>query len=328
GVSNCAGLLAGLVYWADSTLRRISRAALDGSDHQDIITTGLVTTDGLAVDAIGRKVYWTDTGTNRIEVGNLDGSMRRVLVWQNLGSPRAIALYHEMGYMYWSDWGENAKLERAGMDGSDRMVLISLNLGWPNGLAVDKAGSQLLWADAHTERIEASDLMGRNRRILVSPVQHPYGLTLLDAHIYWTDWQTRSIQRADKDTGGNVIVVRDNLPGLMDIQAVDRTRPLGYNKCGDRNGGCSHLCLPNPTSYSCACPTGIQLKEDGRTCDPSPDTYLLFSSRGSIRRISLDTDDHTDVYIPAPELHNVISLDYDSVESKIYYTDVLLDVIR
>lgn len=61
------------------------------------VFSGLLTTDGLAVDAIGRKIYWTDTGTNRIEVGNLDGSMRKVLVWQNLDSPRAIALYHEMG---------------------------------------------------------------------------------------------------------------------------------------------------------------------------------------------------------------------------------------
>ncbi|POI31523.1 hypothetical protein CIB84_004726 [Bambusicola thoracicus] len=318
----------GKVYWSDSTLRKISRAALDGSKFEDIITTGLLTTDGLAVDAIGRKIYWTDTGTNRIEVGNLDGSMRKVLVWQNLDSPRAIALYHEMGYMYWTDWGENAKLERSGMDGSGRVVLISNNLGWPNGLAVDKAGSQLLWADAHTERIEAADLNGANRRTLLSPVQHPYGLTLLDSYIYWTDWQTRSIHRADKDSGANVILVRANLPGLMDIQAVDRARPLGFNKCGVRNGGCSHLCLPHPTGFSCACPTGIQLKRDEQTCDSSPETYLLFSSRASIRRISLDTSDHTDVHIPVPELNNVISLDYDSVDGKIYYTDVFLDVIR
>uniref|UniRef100_A0A8D2LQ87 LDL receptor related protein 4 n=1 Tax=Varanus komodoensis TaxID=61221 RepID=A0A8D2LQ87_VARKO len=318
----------GKVYWSDSTLRKISRAALDGSQYEDIITTGLQTTDGLAVDAIGRKVYWTDTGTNRIEVGNLDGSMRKVLVWENLDSPRAIALYHEMGFMYWTDWGENAKLERAGMDGSNRMVLINNNLGWPNGLAVDRAGSQLLWADAHTERIEAADLNGANRHTLLSPVQHPYGLTLLDSYIYWTDWQTRSIHRADKDTGANVILVRANLPGLMDIQAIDRGRPLGANKCGMRNGGCSHLCLPNPEGFSCGCPTGIQLKADERTCDPSPETYLLFSNRGSIRRISLDTNDHTDVHVPVPELNNVISLDYDSVDGKIYYTDVFLDVIR
>lgn len=102
----------------------------------------------------------------------------------------------------------------------------------------------------------------------------------------------------------------------------------GFNKCGVRNGGCSHLCLPHPTGFSCACPTGIQLKRDEQTCDSSPETYLLFSSRASIRRISLDTSDHTDVHIPVPELNNVISLDYDSVDGKIYYTDVFLDVIR
>ncbi|KTG33419.1 hypothetical protein cypCar_00008937 [Cyprinus carpio] len=130
-------------------------------------------------------------------------------------------------YMYWTDWGEHAKLERSSMDGSDRVVLINNNLGWPNGLAVDRAGSQLLWADAHTERIEASDLNGSNRRTLVSPVQHPYGLTLLGPHMYWTDWQSRSIHRADKDTGANTITVRSNLPGLMDIQAVDRASSLG-----------------------------------------------------------------------------------------------------
>lgn len=34
------------------------------------------------------------------------------------------------------------------------------------------------------------------------------------------------------------------------------------------------------------------------------------------------------MHIPVPELNNVISLDYDSVDGKIYYTDVFLDVIR
>uniref|UniRef100_A0A8C2K8U2 Low density lipoprotein receptor-related protein 4 n=1 Tax=Cyprinus carpio TaxID=7962 RepID=A0A8C2K8U2_CYPCA len=318
----------GKVYWSDSTLKKISRANINGSEYEDIISAGLMTTDGLAVDSVGRKIYWTDTGTNRIEVANLNGSMRKVLVWQNLDSPRAIALFHEMGYMYWTDWGEHAKLERSSMDGSDRVVLINNNLGWPNGLAVDRAGSQLLWADAHTERIEASDLNGSNRRTLVSPVQHPYGLTLLGPHMYWTDWQSRSIHRADKDTGANTITVRSNLPGLMDIQAVDRASSLGFNKCGRRNGGCSHLCLPRHNVTSCACPTGILLKSDGRSCDNLPETFLLFSNRVSVRRISLDTNDHTDVYVPVPELHNVISLDYDSVERKLYYTDVSLDVIR
>uniref|UniRef100_A0A8K9VBI4 EGF-like domain-containing protein n=1 Tax=Oncorhynchus mykiss TaxID=8022 RepID=A0A8K9VBI4_ONCMY len=320
------GMCVHMLYWSDSTLKKVSRANINGTAHEDIIATGLITTDGLAVDAVCRKIYWTDTGTNRIEVANLDGSMRKVLIWQNLerwGKELEFGCQSIKTY-----WGEHAKLERSAMDGLDRLVLISNNLGWPNGLAIDSAGSQLLWADAHTERIEAADLNGLNRRTLVSPVQHPYGLTLLGPHIYWTDWQSRSIQRADKTTGANTITLRSNLPGLMDIQAVDREKPLGFNKCGRRNGGCSHMCLPCPNGTSCACPTGILLKGDARSCDDSPETYLLFSNRVSVRRISLDTNDHTDVHVPVPELHNVISLDYDSVDGKLYYTDVSLDVIR
>lgn len=36
------------------------------------------------------------------------------------------------------------------------------------------------------------------------------------------------------------------------------------------NGGCSHLCLlaPAPKGSSCACPTGINLQVDGKTCTP------------------------------------------------------------
>lgn len=74
-----------------------THAFLPHSAASPTAPSGLVTTDGLAVDAEGRKIFWTDTGTNRIEVANLDGSMRKVLVWRNLDSPRAIALYHQMG---------------------------------------------------------------------------------------------------------------------------------------------------------------------------------------------------------------------------------------
>ena len=59
-----------------------------------------------------------------------------------------------------------------------------------------------------------------------------------------------------------------------------------------------------------------------------PSAYLLFASRGSIRRISLDTPDRTDVALPLPDLHNAIALDFDLANNKIYYTDVYLDVIR
>ena len=58
-----------------------------------MITTGLVSPDGVAIDWIGQKLYWTDSGTavaqfGRIEVSNLDGGMRKVLFWNDLDQPR------------------------------------------------------------------------------------------------------------------------------------------------------------------------------------------------------------------------------------------------
>jgi len=37
-------------------------------------------------------------------------------------------------------------------------------------------------------------------------------------------------------------------------------------RCGDDNGRCSHLCLPNPTGYTCHCPTGIRFDPVNKTC--------------------------------------------------------------
>ena len=42
----------------------------------------------------------------------------------------------------------------------------------------------------------------------------------------------------------------------------------------------------------------------------------------------MDTPDKTDVFLPLPDLHNTIALDYDLKGNKVYYTDVYLDVIR
>lgn len=60
-----------------------------------------------------------------------------------------------------------------------------------------------------------------------------------------------------------------------------------------------------------------------------PDRYLLIAMRDSVRRISLDTSDHTDVLVTTlNDLDNVIALDVDLPLHKLYFTDVHHDVIR
>ena len=50
-------------------------------------------------------------------------------------------------------------------------------------------------------------------------MNHPYGLTLLDDHIYWTDWYTDTVYRADVNSGANIVLMAGNLGRPMDIHA-------------------------------------------------------------------------------------------------------------
>ncbi|KAL4225514.1 Low-density lipoprotein receptor-related protein 4 [Mactra antiquata] len=322
----------GKVYWTDTVLDKIQRSSLNGTNIENVISNGLDTPDGMVVDEIGRKIYWTDTGLNRIEVSNLDGSMRRVLIWEKLDKPRAITLFYEEGYLFWTDWGKEPKIERSELDGNNRRMIVSDNIIWPNGLTIDKQTSRILWADARTEKIESVDLNGGNRKVIVQKVAHPYNLAISGKLVYWTDWQKTAVYSAKKDgsTPSQHVEILPKLAGIMDIHAVHMNEKvnLRLDRCRRRNGGCSHLCLPNRRGVTCSCPSGLQLQSDRLTCETMPEEYILFASRESIRRISLDLPDMTDVYLPLPDLHNIIAIDYDYNHSKLYYSDVQLDVIR
>ncbi|XP_050407937.1 low-density lipoprotein receptor-related protein 6 [Patella vulgata] len=323
------------IFWTDVSEEVIKRTYLNDTQNSiGVITTGLVSPDGLACDWLGRKLYWTDSETNRIEVSNLDGSYRTVLFWQGLDQPRAIALDPLNGYMYWSDWGETPKIERAGMDGKHltRKAIITENVYWPNGLTLDYDDSKIFWADGKLSYIHKCNFDGSDRRVVVEgSLPHPFALTLEGESLFWTDWKTHSIHMCDKKTGLQKSVVHDNIFSPMDIHVYTATRqPTGKNPCGNNNGGCSHLCLMSPIKpfYTCACPTGVLLKSDKKTCADGAENILFLARRTDLRRISLDTPDYTDVVLPLNDIRHAIAIDYDPVDGYVYWTDDEVEAIR
>ncbi|ELU01251.1 hypothetical protein CAPTEDRAFT_42452, partial [Capitella teleta] len=97
----------------------------------------------------------------------------------------------------------------------------------------------------------------------------------------------------------------------------------GVNPCGAMNGGCSHLCLMSPYQpyYTCACPSGVQLLGDNKTCANGAKELLLLVRRTDIRRISLDTPDYTDVVLQLDNIRHAIAIDYDNIDGHLYWTD-------
>lgn len=263
------------VFWTDVAQRKIFSARPDGTEAQVLISTGLTVPDGVAWDWVNYKLYWTDAEEKEIEV--LDpvraGSFRKVLIETGPTSiPRAIVLDPQTKIMYWTDWGTPAKIERASMDGTKRRVLHDTNLVWPNGLTLDHATQILYWVDASLDKIESSNTDGSNRRLLTTTsIIHPFGVTVFQSTLYWTDWQLNALLTVPISQPTQVTAVFQSLTfDPMQIHYVcDSRQPLAPNPCGTTNGGCSHLCLLSSLAfegYTCACPEGLTLSADRRTC--------------------------------------------------------------
>uniref|UniRef100_A0A3Q2NMI4 LDL receptor related protein 1 n=1 Tax=Fundulus heteroclitus TaxID=8078 RepID=A0A3Q2NMI4_FUNHE len=261
-----------MIYWTDVTTQgsMIRRMHMNGTNMEVLHRTSLSNPDGLAVDWVGGNLYWCDKGRDTIEVSKLNGAYRTVLVNSGLREPRAVAVDVRYGYLYWSDWGDNPHIGRIGMDGADRKVIIEDKITWPNGLTLDFVNDRIYWADAREDYIEFASLDGTSRHtVLNHDIPHIFAMTLFEEYIYWTDWETKSINRAHKTMGTNKTTLINTLHRPMDIHIYHpyRQPPVLNHPCQTDNGGCSNLCLLSPGGgYKCACPTNFYLASDQRTC--------------------------------------------------------------
>ena len=188
------------MYWLDRGAHRIQRADLDGSNVENLVTTGLSEPRELALDGAAGRMYWTDSGTDKIQRANLDGSEVEDLVTTGLAGPAGLALDVAAGQMYWTDL-MTGKIQRANLDGSGVEDLVT-GLIDPQGLALDVRAGRMYWTDSGTDKIQRANLDGSNVEDLVtSGLRAPTALALDVAagQMYWTDWSTDRIQRANLD---------------------------------------------------------------------------------------------------------------------------------
>ncbi|KAJ7384240.1 Sortilin- receptor [Desmophyllum pertusum] len=263
------------IYWADITLDTIKRTFLNGSEIETL-HGGIQQVEGLALDWLGDNIYWVDAAAKKIEVSRADGRFRKTL-FTNLDRPRAIVLDPKRGYMYWTDWDTNARIERSYMSGTGRAVIISTNLRWPNGIAIDFPAQKLYWTDAGLDKIERSNLDGSYRQTISSTgLPHPYSISVYKDSIYWGDWTTQSIQKANKRDAGARQTIRSHVRGLMDLKVFHQDAQTGDNSCS-RLKQCTHICLAVPNSYTCACPDNMRTVTTASgivSCECQPGEYM------------------------------------------------------
>ncbi|XP_074634095.1 low-density lipoprotein receptor-related protein 5-like [Acropora palmata] len=229
------------IYWSDINRRVIQRMNLTSGVIENIITGNLGVVDGLAIDWDSDLIYWTDYTYKRVEVATLHGKHRKVLIQGGLSNPRGLALYPKKGFLFLTDWGYSSpKIERATLAGTQRTVLVDLRnvtQYWPNAVIVDYREDRIYWIDAWIDAIESCDLYGKHRRKLTSPLHpsfnmHPFDLTVYDDILYWSDWNTDSIERLNWTTaaylGGLGVLTSDRVFGVALLD--DSRQPASAGK--------------------------------------------------------------------------------------------------
>lgn len=301
------------IYYSDVNVfkSQISRVRLNGSNvsgtpevlHQQ----NLKNPDGIAFDWVAKNIYWCDKGLRTIEVSKDNGRFRKVLIDEKLGKPRAIVLDPYRKFLYWTDWGNLPHIGRAGMDGSESKFIVTGNLGWPNALTISFETNELFFGDAKEDFISVCDFDGKNRKIVAhrkfNPslnLNHIFSIAVWEDKVYFSDWESRSIEYCDKYTGNNCGTLIKLVHRSMDLKIFHPIRQrrlktsssmeqlmkkkpdskskdisnrkkfevsnIKENPCSTAN--CSALCLlsPNPPYFKCACPNDFNLDRDSRTC--------------------------------------------------------------
>uniref|UniRef100_A0A8C7IEQ3 EGF-like domain-containing protein n=1 Tax=Oncorhynchus kisutch TaxID=8019 RepID=A0A8C7IEQ3_ONCKI len=331
-----------LLYWTDVVEDKIYRGRLSDSGGvtgiEVVVQHGLATPEGLAVDWIAGNLYWIDSNLDQIEVARLNGDMRTTLIAGWMEHPRAIALDPGQGILFWTDWDATfPRIEAASMSGGGRHIVFKdMEIGaWPNGLTLDHLEKRIVWTDARSDAIYSALYDGSGVIEILRGheyLSHPFAVSLFGGSVYWTDWRTNSLARANKWTGRNVTVIQKTSAQPFDLQIFHPSRqPQASNPCEENNGRgpCSHLCLINYNrTASCNCPHLMKLSLNKQSCAVLK-RFLLYVRRSEIRGVDIDNP-YMNVMtaLTIPDIDDVTVVDYDTQEDRIYWADVKTQTIK
>ena len=205
----------------------------------------------------------------------------------------------------------------------------------PVALAIDFEKDVLFWIDPREDCIKSVNFDGSDLKTILKgkELMDPYGITVFENNIYWTDTNkgNSSIKLIDRDNGEISLLKTDLGHTLKDIKFYGASRQPGNDDspCSRRNvdgnyGNCSELCLMRGEKERvCQCAHG-KMSADGVTCEDF-DSFLLYSKATKIDSLQMFAELNRNSPmkpITFKTMRNVIALAVDYNSSRLFFSDV------
>uniref|UniRef100_A0A8C1WNK6 Epidermal growth factor n=1 Tax=Cyprinus carpio TaxID=7962 RepID=A0A8C1WNK6_CYPCA len=275
----------GTMFWADTHAGHISRAGLDGTRRQKLLSSVKGIT-GLAVDWIENTVLWSNAERGTIQRMDTDGRNKKIVL-RDLSQPRSVVVDPNERYIFWLSDGLTPSLQRSDMNGGKRATVLKA-ADRLKVLAIDHRDRRLFWVQqgqgVHTA-IGSCNYDGNIINVFNQPFRpQSLRMTIFLDYVYLTDSKSKRITRVNKYTGGrgeNVNSKRMPHPpaDVKVVHPINQPKSTTFffcsklssslsdiNECALWNHGCSLGCENVPGSYFCTCPKGYLLLSDLKTC--------------------------------------------------------------
>ncbi|KAF2890404.1 hypothetical protein ILUMI_15769, partial [Ignelater luminosus] len=229
-------ILNNCLFWADFKRDIIAKQCFNDDTTEILVSNDLELVEGLAYDWISHHLYFLDSKRATIEIIQTDSNssirMRKIILDSNvLSKPRDIAVHPTYGYLFWTDWSaDTPRIGRSNLDARS-----------------DFDGNDL------KKILEKSDF-----------VRHPFSISAIGNHIYWSDWHQKAIFYVDKEDTKSIHQLVGDLVAMA-LRAYESSSQEGTNAC--TSATCRYLCIGTPNqNYSCLCPDGMEMINDTCLC--------------------------------------------------------------
>ncbi|XP_011062100.1 PREDICTED: vitellogenin receptor-like, partial [Acromyrmex echinatior] len=243
----------------------------------------------MAFDHIGNNLYMTNIPSNSINVYNVKTLAMTVFYFKEY-VPYYITLVPEESKMYVafknllsSDHTfERFCIYEMEMNGLGEKKLLRDNLHGPViSMYYDRDSKMLFVSDQMSGNILSLNILSaEDARLLRTGLRQPVSLTVADDNIFWIEYEKNSDYSTlystnfksssnlnHKDVILHISNKLDYYPTIFPRVITLRKDAKQDHDCQKNNGNCSHICLLSSiTSFVCACPPGMSLSSNNRTC--------------------------------------------------------------